>query len=368
MHNKVDNKIAVSVLGATGMVGQNFLRLLENHPWFKMVDVAASERSTGKFFKDSVQKKWVIPSPIPENIKNLRVRNVHDIGSIPPEVTCIFSAVDLPEKQATSELEFEYARKGFAVISTSSANRQTEDVPMIIPEINPQHADIIPIQQKNHQLPATGFVTVKPNCSIQSYIIVLEALKNAGFPVNRVQVTTLQALSGAGYKGLTSPELKENVVPFISGEEDKTEKEPLKIFGKIMGNGITPIDSLEINAVCTRVPVVDGHTAIVHIGFSGKIPSVDEVKTILSSFRGLPQELNLPTAPVTPIVVVENENRPQPRLDKDSENGMAVTVGRIAKDHFFDIRFVGLSHNTVRGAAGGAILTAELLVKKRYIV
>ncbi|MCH7612228.1 MAG: aspartate-semialdehyde dehydrogenase [Candidatus Marinimicrobia bacterium] len=367
MHNKVNNKIGVSVLGATGMVGQNFLRLLENHPWFKVVDVAASERSAGKLFKESVQNKWLIPTPIPEYVKNMRVRNVHNFENIPPDVTCVFSAMDLPEKKATREFEFNYATRGYAVISTSSANRQTGDVPMIIPEINPQHADIIPIQQKNRQLPNTGFVAVKPNCSIQSYIVVLEALKNAGFPVNRVQVTTLQALSGAGYKALTSPELKDNIVPFISGEEDKTEKEPLKIFGKIMGNGITPVDGLEINAVCTRVPVVDGHTAVVHLGFASKIPSVDEVKMILSSFRALPQELNLPTAPATPIIVKEDENRPQPQLDRDSENGMAVTVGRIAKDHFFDLRFVGLSHNTVRGAAGGAILTAELLVKKGYI-
>jgi aspartate-semialdehyde dehydrogenase len=364
---KINKNIAVSVLGATGMVGQNFLRLLENHPWFRVVDVAASERSTGKRFDECVQGKWYMSSPIPDNIKNLQVRNVHDFEGIPSEVTCVFSAIDLPEKQAARELEFEYAKNGYAVISTSSANRQTKDVPMIIPEINPHHTDVIPIQQKNHQLPATGFVAVKPNCSIQSYIIVLEAMKNAGYPVNRAQVTTLQALSGAGYKALTNPDLKENVVPFISGEEEKTEKEPLKIFGKITKNGIIPTKDLDINAICTRVPVVDGHTAVVHIGFADKSPLLDEFKSILTSFKAIPQEMELPSAPSPPIIVLDDENRPQPKLDRDSGNGMAVTVGRIAEDHFFDIRFVGLSHNTVRGASGGALLTAELLVKKGFI-
>ncbi len=364
---KIDKIVDVSVLGATGMVGQNFLRLLENHPWFRVVDVAASERSAGKRFDECVQGKWYMSSPIPDNIKNLSVRNVHDFEGIPSEVTCVFSAMDLPEKQAARELEFEYARNGYAVISTSSANRQTKDVPMIIPEINPHHTDVIPIQQKNHQLPATGFVAVKPNCSIQSYIIVLEAMKNAGYPVNRVQVTTLQALSGAGYKALTNPDLKENVVPFISGEEEKTEKEPLKIFGHITKSGVSLADDLEINAVCTRVPVVDGHTAVVHLGFIDTIPTLDEFKTILSSFRAEPQKLELPSAPEEPIIVLDDTDRPQPKLDRDSGNGMAVTVGRIAEDHFFDIRFVGLSHNTVRGASGGAVLTAELLVKKGFI-
>ncbi len=192
-------------------------------------------------------------------------------------------------------------------------------------------------------------------------------MKNAGYPVNRAQITTLQALSGAGYKALTNPDLKENVVPFIGGEEEKTEKEPLKIFGKITGNGIIPTNDLDINAVCTRVPVVDGHTAVVHIGFADKSPSLDEFKSILTSFRAIPQEMELPSAPSPPIIVLDDENRPQPKLDRDSGKGMAVTVGRIAEDHFFDIRFVGLSHNTVRGASGGAVLTAELLVKKGFI-
>jgi len=226
----VEKNIKVSVLGATGMVGQNCLRLLENHPWFQVVDVAASERSSGKTYKEAVGKKWYMDAEIPDTISNLIVRNVHDHGSIPDNVTCVFSALDLNEKQDTRDFEFGYAEKGFAVISTSSANRQTIDVPMIIPEINAKHADVIPIQQKNRNLPSSGFVAVKPNCSIQSYIVVLEALKQAGYLVDRVQVTTLQALSGAGYKALTNLDLKENVVPYIGGEEEKTEKEPLKIY------------------------------------------------------------------------------------------------------------------------------------------
>lgn len=354
-------------MGATGMVGQNCLRLLENHPWFKVVDVAASERSSGKTYKDSVEGKWHMETDIPHDVSTLIVRDVHDFDSIPDDVTCVFSALDLDEKEETRNFEFGYAEKGYAVISTSSANRQTDDVPMIIPEINADHTNVIPIQQQNRDLPSSGFVAVKPNCSIQSYIVVLEALKQAGFPIDRAQVTTLQALSGAGYKALSNPDLQENVIPFIGGEEEKTEKEPLKIFGKVTSEGIIQSTDLIVNAVCTRVPVVDGHTAVVHIGFSDKVPSIDEFKSILSSFSAEPQSMNLPSAPNPPILVLDDIDRPQPRLDRDSGKGMAVTVGRIAKDTFFDIRFIGLSHNTVRGASGGAILVAELLVEKGFI-
>lgn len=354
-------------MGASGMVGQNCLRLLENHPWFQVVDVAASERSSGKTYKDSVEGKWHMETDIPHDVSTLIVRNVHDFDSIPDDVTCVFSALDLDEKEETRNFEFGYAEKGYAVISTSSANRQTDDVPMIIPEINADHTNVIPIQQQNRDLPSSGFVAVKPNCSIQSYIVVLEALKQAGFPIDRAQVTTLQALSGAGYKALSNPDLQENVIPFIGGEEEKTEKEPLKIFGKVTSEGIIQSTDLIVNAVCTRVPVVDGHTAVVHIGFSDKVPSIDEFKSILSSFSAKPQSMNLPSAPNPPILVLDDIDRPQPKLDRDSGKGMAVTVGRIAKDTFFDIRFIGLSHNTVRGASGGAILVAELLVEKGFI-
>lgn len=349
------------------MVGQNCLRLLENHPWFQVVDVAASSRSAGKNYTDAVSDKWYMETSIPDSISHLTVRDVNDFNSIPEGVTCVFSAMDLEEKQDTREFEFRYAKEGYAVISTSSANRQTADVPMIIPEINSNHIDVIPIQQKKRGLPNSGFVAVKPNCSIQSYIVVLQALNQAGYSVDRAQITTLQALSGAGYKALTNPQLKENVIPYIGGEEEKTENEPLKIFGRVSENGIIQSNELIVNAVCTRVPVIDGHTAVVHIGFKEAIPSIEEFKSILASFHGEPQDLDLPSAPQQPIIVLEDIDRPQPKLDRDSDKGMAVTVGRIAEDEFFDFRFIGLSHNTVRGASGGAILVAELLAKKGMI-
>ncbi|MBC8345689.1 MAG: aspartate-semialdehyde dehydrogenase [Candidatus Marinimicrobia bacterium] len=363
----LDRKINVSVLGATGMVGQNCLRLLENHPWFQVVDVAASARSSGKTYKEAVDGKWVMDTPIPDSVSNLIVRNAQDIDATPDDIICVFSAMDLPDKADTRDLEFAYAQAGYSLVSTSSANRQTDDVPMIIPEINPHHSNVIHLQQKKRNLPKSGFVAVKPNCSIQSYIVVLEALKQAGFPVNRAQVTTLQALSGGGYDALSNPDLQENVVPYIGGEEEKTENEPLKIFGHLSDNGIVRASDLKVNAVCTRVPVVDGHTAVVHLGFTDAVPSLNEFKSILSSFAAEPQTLRLPSAPRNPIIVIDEADRPQPKLDRDSQNGMAVTVGRIAKDTFFDIRFIGLSHNTVRGASGGAILVAELLVDKGLI-
>ncbi len=363
----VEKNIKVSVLGATGMVGQNCLRILENHPWFQVVDVAASERSAGKTYGEVVGEKWYMETPIPTSISGLIVRGVHNFDSIPEDVSCVFSALDLKEKQDTRDFEFGYAKTGYAVISTSSANRQISDVPMIIPEINANHADVIPIQQKKRNLPSTGFVAVKPNCSIQSYIVVLEALKQAGFPVDRAQVTTLQALSGAGYKAMTNPDLKQNVVPYIGGEEEKTEKEPLKIFGQVTENGIEHSTELNVNAVCTRVSVIDGHTAVVHIGFSDAIPTIEEFKSILASFTAEPQLLQLPSAPENPIIVLDEIDRPQPKLDRDAGGGMAVTIGRIEEDKFFDIRFIGLSHNTVRGASGGAVLVAELLTEKGLI-
>lgn len=305
--------------------------------------------------------------PIPETISTLKVRDPRDVSAIPQGMSIVFSAVEFKDKQTTREFEFSLAKNGYAVVSTNSANRQTGDVPMIIPEINSDHTEIIPIQQKRRGFPPGGFVVVKPNCSIQSYIIVLEAMNLAGYPVNKVQVTTLQALSGAGYQALVDPTLQKNVVPFIQGEEEKTELEPLKIFGKIAEGGIIPADHLQISALCTRVPVIDGHTAVVHLGFKHKKPTVEEFKSILSQFTAEPQKMKLPSAPDKPIVLMNEENRPQPVLDKNTDKGMTVSVGRIDRDTFFDIRFVGLSHNTVRGAAGGAILTAELLVHKGFI-
>lgn len=363
----MNQKIKVSILGATGMVGQQFIRLLTGHPWFEVVDVAASPQSAGKTYAEAVGDNWLMPIPMPNDIENLIVRDASDVDSTPKEVKCIFSAVDLPEKSDTRELEFSYAQSGYPIISTSSANRGTEDVPMIIPEINPDHADVIPIQQSNRGLPKTGFVAVKPNCSIQSYLVTLTALENAGFPVNQVQVTSLQAVSGAGQAGIQSEEMKDNVIPFIGGEEEKTEKEPLKILGTVSEKGIINTNLMDISAICTRVSVIDGHTAVVRSNFKKDVPSLEKIKSIWKDFSALPQDKSFPLAPENAIIFLEDENRPQPKLDRNRDKGMAVSVGRLSEDKFFDIRFVALSHNTVRGAAGGAILTAELLTHKGYI-
>ena len=361
------NKIKVGILGATGMVGQNYLQLLSNHPWFEVIDLSASNRSAGKKFKDSVSGKWMMNNDIPKQFENLTVRNIHDIGSIPSSVKFFFSALDLEEKDDTRNFEFHYASLGYPIISNSSANRWTDDVPMIIPEINPQHSDIISIQQKNRNLPSTGFVAVKPNCSIQSYLIALVALEKAGFPIKDVQVTTLQALSGAGANGLTNKNWRENVIPFINGEEKKTEMEPLKILGEIQNGKIANFNNLKISATCTRVPVIDGHTAIVQINFKNKIPTENEIINIWSNYKGEVHDLDLPSSPKFPIIYNKDSNRPQIKLDVNNGNGMSITIGRLKKDTFFDKKFIGLSHNTVRGASGGAILMAELLVKKGWI-
>jgi len=365
--DRMTKKTNVSVLGATGLVGQNYIRLLSNHPWFDVVDVAASPRSAGKRYIEAVGDNWLMPDKIPSSVENLVVRDVQNLDEFPVGIQCIFSAMDLPIKNDTSNLEFEYAGKGYPVISNSSANRWTSDVPMIIPEINADHADIIPIQQTNRGLPKNGFVAVKPNCSLQTYLVTLTALEEAGFPVDQVHVTTLQALSGGGKKVLMAQEFKENVIPFIDGEEEKTEKEPLKILGRITESGIENTDRIEISSICTRVPVIDGHTAVVSINFKNKKPSLDMIKSIWKNFKSIPQIEQFPMAPEVPIYYFEEENRPQPRMDCDLGKGMAISVGRLAEDKFFDIRYVALSHNTIRGAAGGAILTAELLVHKGYI-
>ena len=365
--DKIPKKIKVGVLGATGMVGQNYIRLLANHPWFDVADVAASPRSAGKQYHDAVGDNWLMSDKIPSAIENLVVRNVQDFDAIPQNVKCVFSGMNLPKKEETRNLEFDYANAGFPIISNSSANRWTKDVPMIIPEINPDHIQVIPIQQSRRGLPTSGFVAVKPNCSLQSYLVALHALEKAGFPVDQVQVTTLQALSGGGQATITAPEMKDNVIPYISGEEEKTENEPLKILGQITNDGIENTDRINISATCTRVPVIDGHLAVVYIRFKDKKLSIDAIKSIWNEYKGLPQTENLPTSPERPIIYFDDENRPQPKLDRDSEKGMAVTIGRLIQDKFFDARFVALSHNTIRGAAGGAILMAELLVKKGYI-
>lgn len=361
------DKIKIGVLGATGVVGQNYVRLLADHPWFEIIDVAASPRSAGKTYYDAVKHKWQMVVPIPENIKNLIVRDVQDFDSLKDEVSFVFSAMDLPEKADTRKVEFKYAKKGIPVVSNSSANRWTEDVPMLIPEINHKHVDVIPIQQKNHGIESGGFVAVKPNCSLQSYMTPLFALEEAGYKIDKLIITTLQAVSGAGYPGVPSLDMVDNIVPYIGGEEKKSEKEPLKIMGTIGEKGIVNYEDIQISATCTRVPVVDGHTASVNVKFKDKVPSEEEILKIWKEFRSVPQELDLPFAPKQPIIYLNRNDRPQPRKDRDNDKGMAVTVGRLRKDTVFDWKFVSLSHNTVRGAAGGGILNAELLKSKGYI-
>jgi aspartate-semialdehyde dehydrogenase len=361
----MEKKIKVGVLGATGMIGQNYLRLLKNHPWFEVVYLAASPNSAGKKYRDAVAGRWHMREDLPEKYGDIIVEDASIVKKAIGKCSLIFSAVEM-DKQAIINLEAEYASQGFAVVSNNSAHRHTEDVPVMIPEINPEHLDIIPEQQKNRGW-GKGFLVVKPNCSIQSYMLPLYALIKAGYPASKMIITTLQAVSGAGYPGPASIDLIDNIVPFISGEEEKSEVEPLKILGKVKNGKIYDNESLAISAHCNRVPVVDGHTACVSIQFADKKPAMDEVKKIWQNFSSLPQELKLPSAPIPPIIYREETNRPQPQKDRDAGNGMAVTVGRLRKCNVFDYRFVGLHHNTVRGAAGGSILTAELLKAKGYI-
>jgi len=359
-------KIQVGILGATGIVGQNYIKLLVGHPWFEITDVAASPRSAGKTYEEAVKEKWQMSIEIPDNMRNLIVRDVQDFQSLKSDVSFVFSAMDLPKKEDTKAIEFKYAEKGIPVISNSSANRWTPDVPMIIPEINHHHIDVIPIQQKYRGF-SKGFVTVKPNCSIQSYITPIYALEKKGYKVEKLIVTTLQAVSGAGYPGVPSLDMIDNIVPYIGGEEEKSEQEPLKILGKIGVKGIINDDSMQISATCTRVPVSDGHTACVNIKFKNDIPNKEDIIKIWRNFRSVPQELDLPFAPKQPIIYLEKENRPQPGKDRHNDKGMAVTIGRLRKDNIFDYKFIALSHNTIRGAAGGAILNAELLKVKGFL-
>ena len=359
-------KIKIGVLGATGIVGQNYIKLLQGHPWFQIVDVAASPRSAGKTYSEAVKKKWQMSIPIPEVLQSQIVRDVQDFDSIPSDLSFVFSAINMPTKDQIKEVEFEYARRGIPVISNNSAHRWTPDVPMIIGEINHDHVNVIPIQQKNRGF-TKGFVVVKPNCSLQSYLTTIYALEKAGYKIDKLIITTLQAVSGAGYPGVPSLDIVDNIFPFIGGEEEKTEKEPLKILGKVGEKGIINDDSIQISSTCTRVSVTDGHTACVNVKFKDNVPTKEEIIKIWSEFKSVPQELNLPFAPKQPIIYLENDNRPQPKLDRDNDKGMAVTVGRLREDNVFDFKFISLSHNTIRGAAGGGILNAELLKTKGFI-
>jgi aspartate-semialdehyde dehydrogenase len=369
-------KFKVGILGATGMVGQNYIRLLENHPWFDIVYLAASANSAGVKYEDSVRGRWQMATAIPKNVKKIIVEDVANVDEAKKKCDFVFSAFsaqggpafggEMSEKELTKKVEKEYAEAGMPVVSNASANRWTEDVPMLIPEINPEHCEIIKTQMKNHKW-KKGFIAVKPNCSLQSYLTPIFALNKAGFPVKKIFITTLQAVSGAGYPGVPSLDMIDNVVPYIGGEEEKTEEEPLKILGNIKNGKFVNAKDLVISAHCTRVPVTDGHLACVNILFKDKKPTKEQILKIWKDFKGVPQELKLPFAPVQPIIYREEDNRPQPKKDRNTDKAMAVTVGRLRECKIFDYKFNALSHNTVRGASGGAILSAELLVKKGYI-
>lgn len=358
----MSDKLKVGILGGTGMVGQRFIALLENHPWFEVTAIAASPRSAGKTYEEAVGDRWKMDTPMPEAVKKLVVMNVNEVEKVASGVDFVFSAVDMT-KEEIKKIEEDYARTETPVVSNNSAHRWTPDVPMMVPEINPQHAQVIEAQRK--RLGTTrGFVAVKPNCSIQSYAPVLTAWKE--FEPYEVVATTYQAISGAGKTFKDWPEMEGNIIPYIGGEEEKSEKEPLRLWGEIVDGQIVPAVSPIITCQCIRVPVLNGHTAAVFVKFRKK-PTKEQLIEKLVSFSGVPQELELPSAPKQFIRYMEEDNRPQVTLDVDYENGMGISIGRLREDTVYDYKFVGLSHNTVRGAAGGAVLCAELLKAQGYI-
>ena len=358
----MSEKLRVGVLGGTGMVGQRFISLLENHPWFEVVSIAASPRSAGKTYEEAVGDRWKMAAPMPEAVKKLVVMNVNEVEKVASGVDFVFSAVDMTKEEIRA-IEDAYAKTETPVVSNNSAHRWTPDVPMVIPEINPQHFQAIEHQRK--RLGTTkGFVAVKPNCSIQSYAPVLTAWME--FEPTEVVATTYQAISGAGKTFKDWPEMVENIIPYIGGEEEKSEQEPLRLWGHVEDGQIIKAEGPVITTQCIRVPVLDGHTAAVFVKFAKK-PTKEQLIEKMVNFKGLPQELNLPSAPKQFIRYMEEDNRPQVSLDVDYENGMGISVGRLREDVVYDYKFIGLSHNTVRGAAGGAILCAELLCAQGYI-
>ena len=358
----MEKKLRVGILGATGMVGQRFISLLENHPWFEVVTVAASPRSAGKTYEEAVGGRWKMTTPMPEGVKNLIVHNVNEVEEVAATVDFVFSAVDMTKDEIRA-IEEAYAKTETPVVSNNSAHRWTPDVPMVVPEINPEHFDVIEFQKKRLGT-KRGFIAVKPNCSIQSYAPVLTAWKE--FEPYEVVATTYQAISGAGKTFKDWPEMEGNIIPFIGGEEEKSEQEPLRIWGKIENGVIVKATEPKITCQCIRVPVLNGHTAAVFVKFRKK-PTKEQLIEKLENFKGLPQELNLPSAPKQFIRYMTEDNRPQVTLDVNYENGMGINVGRLREDSIYDWKFVGLSHNTVRGAAGGAVLCAETLVAKKFI-
>ena len=358
----MEQKLKVGILGATGMVGQRFISLLEDHPWFEVVTVAASPRSAGKTYEEAVGGRWKMTTPMPEAVKKLIVHNVNEVEEVASTVDFVFSAVDMTKDEIRA-IEEAYAKTETPVMSNNSAHRWTPDVPMVIPEINIDHFDVIEDQKK--RLGTTrGFIAVKPNCSIQSYAPCLAAWKE--FEPTEVVVTTYQAISGAGKTFKDWPEMVENIIPYIGGEEEKSEQEPLRILGRVEGGQIVKAETPKITCQCVRVPVLNGHTAAVFIRFAGK-PTNEQLIEKMESYQGFPQEAGLPSAPKQFIRYMEEADRPQVSLDVDYENGMGISIGRLREDSIYDYKFIGLSHNTVRGAAGGAVLCAEALAAKGYI-
>ena len=356
----MEKKLKVGILGATGMVGQRFIALLENHPWFQVVTVAASPRSAGRTYEEAVGDRWKMTTPMPEAVKKLVVMNVNEVEKVAAGV--VFSAVDMT-KDEIKAIEEAYAKTETPVVSNNSAHRWTPDVPMVVPEINPEHFDVIPFQKKRLGT-ERGFIAVKPNCSIQSYAPVLTAWKE--FEPYEVVATTYQAISGAGKTFKDWPEMEGNIIPYIGGEEEKSEQEPLRLWGTIEDGVIVKAQSPVITCQCVRVPVLNGHTAAVFVKFRKKVTKEQLIEK-LREFKGVPQELKLPSAPAQFIQYLEEDNRPQVTADVDFERGMGISVGRLREDAVYDYKFIGLSHNTVRGAAGGAVLCAELLTARGYI-
>ena len=360
----MSEKLRVGILGGTGMVGQRFISLLADHPWFEVVTIAASARSEGQTYEEAVAGRWKMDTPIPEAVKGIRVMNVNDVEKVAATVDFVFSAVDMT-KEEIKKIEEDYAKTETPVVSNNSAHRWTPDVPMVIPEINPEHFQVIEAQKK--RLGTTrGFIAVKPNCSIQSYVPALNAWKE--FEPYECVITTYQAISGAGKDFKAWPEMVENIIPYIGGEEEKSEQEPLRIWGYVDEEAgvIVKAEEPVITCQCLRVPVLNGHTAAAFVKFRKK-PTKEQLIEKLESYRGFPQEEKLPMAPEQFIKYFEEDNRPQVKADVDRDKGMGISIGRLREDTVYDYKFVGLSHNTIRGAAGGAILCAETLKAKGYI-
>ena len=358
---EVKEKMKVGVVGATGMVGQRFLTLLADHPYFEIAALAASPRSAGKTYEEAVGSRWKLSTPMPEQVKKMIVINAEDVETMGRLCSFVFCAVDM-KKDEVKALEEKYAKAEIPVVSNNSANRWTPDVPMVVPEINPDHFNVIE-HQRARLGTKRGFIAVKPNCSIQSYVPALTPLLK--YKPTLVVATTYQAISGAGKTFREWPEMIDNVIPYIGGEEEKSEQEPLRVWGKVEDGVVVKADAPLITTQCIRVPVSDGHTAAVFVKFENK-PTKEEILEAWQNFKGLPQELELPHAPKQFITYFEEDNRPQCALDRDIYGGMGVTLGRLREDSFFDYKFVGLSHNTLRGAAGGGVLTAELLYRLHY--